>query len=98
MEVSLKYAGYIDKQQQDVQRARRYEDLRLPNDLDYAAIAALSLEVRQKLSVHRPETLGQAARISGVTPAAITLLAIHLKRHRSAAGDPRDDAKVERAA
>ncbi len=80
IEISTKYAGYINKQNDEVQRAAQYERLRLPDALDYAQVAALSHEVRQKLQRHRPETLGQAARISGVTPAAISLLLIHLKR------------------
>ena len=80
VEISAKYAGYIDRQREEVQRAANYENLRLPADLDYMQIAALSFEVRQKLQQHRPETLGQASRISGVTPAAISLLLIHLKK------------------
>ena len=82
VEIATKYAGYIDKQNDEVQRAAAYEQLRLPDDLDYAQVTALSFEVRQKLARHRPETLGQASRISGVTPAAISLLLIHLKRGR----------------
>ncbi|MFM8899658.1 MAG: tRNA uridine-5-carboxymethylaminomethyl(34) synthesis enzyme MnmG [Burkholderiales bacterium] len=80
MEISIKYAGYIDNQIDEVQRAAHYENLRLPEDLDYAQVHALSIEARQKLGQHRPETLGQASRISGVTPAAISLLLIHLKK------------------
>jgi tRNA uridine 5-carboxymethylaminomethyl modification enzyme len=82
VEVATKYAGYIDKQQEEVARAAQYEHLRLPADLDYGAVKALSFEVRQKLARHRPETLGHAARISGVTPAAISLLLVHLKKRR----------------
>ena len=82
VEISHKYAGYIDKQDEDVERAQRYEDLRLPDELDYGQVKALSFEVRQKLNRHRPATLGQASRISGVTPAAISLLLIHLKKGR----------------
>ncbi|PPE67438.1 tRNA uridine-5-carboxymethylaminomethyl(34) synthesis enzyme MnmG [Caldimonas caldifontis] len=82
VEISVKYAGYIDKQNEEVQRALAYEHLKLPADLDYAQVTALSHEVRQKLSKHRPETLGQASRISGITPAAISLLLIHLKKGR----------------
>ena len=63
-------------------RARHFEDLPLPDDLDYGHVSALSFEVRQKLSHHRPQTLGQASRISGVTPAAISLLLVHLKKKR----------------
>jgi tRNA uridine 5-carboxymethylaminomethyl modification enzyme len=80
MEISIKYAGYIDNQIDEVQRAAHYENMRLPEDLDYAQVHALSFEARQKLGQHRPETLGQASRISGVTPAAISLLLIHLKK------------------
>ena len=82
VEISLKYGGYIDKQQEDVQRAAHLEHLPLPEGLDYAAVKALSFEVRQKLSKHRPATLGQASRISGVTPAAVSLLLVHLKKGR----------------
>jgi tRNA uridine 5-carboxymethylaminomethyl modification enzyme len=80
VEISVKYAGYIDKQKDEVLRASHYENLRLPEDLDYAQVRALSHEVRQRLSQQRPATLGQAARLSGVTPAAISLLLIHLKK------------------
>jgi len=82
IEITHKYAGYIDKQDEDVERALRYENLRLPDELDYAQVRALSFEVRQKLNQHRPATLGHASRISGVTPAAISLLLIHLKKGR----------------
>jgi tRNA uridine 5-carboxymethylaminomethyl modification enzyme len=82
IEIATKYAGYIDKQVEEVQRAAAYEHLALPADLDYAQVTALSHEVRQKLGRHRPATLGQAARISGVTPAAISLLLVHLKKDR----------------
>ena len=80
VEIAAKYSGYIDRQRDEVERSARYESLRLPADLDYLQVAALSFEVRQKLSKHRPETLGLASRISGVTPAAISLLMIHLKK------------------
>jgi tRNA uridine 5-carboxymethylaminomethyl modification enzyme len=82
VEIATRYAGYIDKQQDEVARATAYEQLRLPPDLDYQAVKALSFEVRQKLSTHRPETLGQASRVPGVTPAAISLLLVHLKKGR----------------
>ncbi len=80
VEIAAKYSGYIDRQKEEVQRAAHYESLKLPAELDYMQVAALSIEVRQKLQKHRPETLGQASRISGVTPAAISLLMIHLKK------------------
>ena len=82
IETSVKYAGYINKQVDDVARATHFEKLKLPDELDYGLVTALSFEARQKLSKHRPETLGQASRISGVTPAAISLLLVHLKRGR----------------
>jgi tRNA uridine 5-carboxymethylaminomethyl modification enzyme len=82
VEIATKYAGYIDKQVLEVERASVYEHLVLPAELDYGKVLALSHEVRQKLSRHRPATLGQAARISGVTPAAISLLLVHLRKGR----------------
>ena len=82
IEVATKYAGYIDKQVEEVERAAHFEGLNLPSELDYAQVPALSHEVRQKLSRHRPQTLGQASRIAGVTPAAISLLLVHLKKGR----------------
>ena len=95
LEIATKYAGYIDKQTEDVARASQYENLRLPAELDYSQVTALSMEVRQKLTRHRPETLGQASRISGVTPAAISLLLIHLKkgRFKNAGAFAANDAK-----
>ncbi len=82
VQTGIKYAGYIDKQADDVERASACEATPLPADLDYAQVTALSYEVRQKLTRHRPETLGQASRISGVTPAAISLLLVHLRKRR----------------
>ncbi len=82
VQIGVKYAGYIERQQLDVQRATEYEGLALPTDLDYAAVAGLSIEVRQKLERARPATLGHASRISGVTPAAISLLLVHLRKRR----------------
>jgi tRNA uridine 5-carboxymethylaminomethyl modification enzyme len=80
VEVSIKYQGYIDRQQIEVQRGLEQDQLPIPADIDYQAVRGLSIEVRQKLGAQRPETLGHAARISGVTPAAISLLLVHLKR------------------
>ena len=85
VETTLRYAGYIDKQHVEVDRAASFERLRLPSDIDYGQVKALSFEVRQKLSLHRPQTLGQASRISGVTPAAVSLLLIYLKKRRGKA-------------
>ena len=82
LEIATKYAGYIDKQNEEVTRAQDLEALALPAELDYNQVTALSFEVRQKLTQHRPQTLGQATRISGVTPAAISLLLVHLKKKR----------------
>ncbi|MDL2284768.1 tRNA uridine-5-carboxymethylaminomethyl(34) synthesis enzyme MnmG [Oxalobacter sp. OttesenSCG-928-P03] len=80
IEIQIKYAGYIERQLREVRRQQYYENLRLPADLPYTEVAALSVEVRQKLDQLRPETLGQASRISGVTPAAISLLLVYLKK------------------
>jgi len=80
IEIQIKYAGYIERQLKEVRRQQYYENLRLPDDMQYAEVAALSMEVRQKLDSQRPETLGQASRISGVTPAAISLLLVYLKK------------------
>ena len=80
VEITIKYAGYIDRQRTEVQRAVHFEHLKLPADLDYLQVHALSIEARQKLSKHRPETLGLASRISGITPASISLLLVHLKK------------------
>ncbi|HEY9547124.1 MAG TPA: tRNA uridine-5-carboxymethylaminomethyl(34) synthesis enzyme MnmG, partial [Solimonas sp.] len=80
VEVQAKYAGYIERQQVEIDRVRRYEDARLPLDLDYVAVSGLSNEVRAKLAEYRPETVAQAGRISGITPAAVSLLLVHLKK------------------
>jgi tRNA uridine 5-carboxymethylaminomethyl modification enzyme len=86
-ETTIKYAGYIERQNEDVERASALQELRLPDDIDYGEVTALSIEVRQKLGRQRPATLGQASRISGVTPAAISLLLVHLKKRRGRAAD-----------
>jgi tRNA uridine 5-carboxymethylaminomethyl modification enzyme len=83
--VQAKYSGYIDRQQDEIERQRRHEEARLPEDIDYATVRGLSAEVRQKLKEARPETVGQASRVPGVTPAAVSLLLVHLKRHGGAA-------------
>lgn len=80
VEIQAKYEGYIGRQREEVARRAEAESRALPPDLDYRDVRGLSAEVQQKLNRHRPETLGQAARISGVTPAAISLLMVHLKR------------------
>ena len=80
VEIVAKYSGYIERQRDEVGRAAHYEHLKLPDELDYMQVSALGFEARQKLSKHRPETLGQASRISGITPATISLLLVHLKK------------------
>jgi tRNA uridine 5-carboxymethylaminomethyl modification enzyme len=87
VDVQAKYSGYIDRQQDEIERQRRNEETSLPAELDYADVRGLSNEVRQRLSEHRPATLGQAARIPGITPAAVSLLLIHLKRRELASPD-----------
>jgi tRNA uridine 5-carboxymethylaminomethyl modification enzyme len=88
VEVRAKYAGYIERQQDEIDRQRRNEETSLPRDLDYAAIAGLSTEVKQKLAEAQPATVGQASRVPGVTPAAVSILLVHLKK-RSLAGRSR---------
>jgi tRNA uridine 5-carboxymethylaminomethyl modification enzyme len=83
VEIQAKYEGYISRQRDEIDRQRRQETLKLPDNLDYSAVSGLSNEVRQKLQQHRPVTIGQASRISGVTPAAISILLIHLKKRAS---------------
>jgi tRNA uridine 5-carboxymethylaminomethyl modification enzyme len=80
VEIQIKYQGYIERQRDEVNQQEHFETTRLPPDLDYRSVRGLSIEVQQKLNKHRPETLGQAARMSGMTPAAISLLLVHLKR------------------
>ena len=80
VEIQAKYQGYITRQQEEVARTEHHESLALPCDLDYGTVRGLSIEVQQRLNQHRPETVGQASRISGITPAAISLLLVHLKR------------------
>ncbi len=85
VEVQAKYSGYLKRQSEEIERQLRHEELRLPPDIDYAAVSGLSNEARQRLREVRPETLGQAARIPGLTPAAISLLLVHLKKRDRAA-------------
>ncbi|MDC7709082.1 tRNA uridine-5-carboxymethylaminomethyl(34) synthesis enzyme MnmG [Vogesella indigofera] len=80
VEIQVKYQGYIDRQNEEVAKREQLDDVKLPLDIDYALVKGLSKEVSQKLNQHRPETLGQASRIQGITPAAIALLLVHLKR------------------
>lgn len=85
VEIQAKYQGYITRQREEVGRREAQESVALPADLDYSDVLGLSNEVRQTLARQRPETIGQAARISGVTPAAISLLLVHMKRTRAKA-------------
>ena len=80
VEVRAKYSGYIERQQDEIERQRKSEETPLPGDLDYSTVAGLSNEVRQRLAAARPDTLGQASRLPGVTPAAVSVLLVHLKR------------------
>lgn len=80
LEIAAKYQGYIDRQAEEVERSRQYEEMTLPEDLDYREVRGLSIEAQQKLNKQRPQTLGQAGRISGITPAAISLLLVYLKK------------------
>lgn len=82
VEIQSKYAGYIDRQHQDIARLRKYEETPLPDDFNYQAVSGLSTEVIQKLTRIKPRSLAQAGRISGVTPAALSLLLVHLKKQR----------------
>jgi tRNA uridine 5-carboxymethylaminomethyl modification enzyme len=84
VEIQAKYQGYIDRLRAEIERSRRYDHWRLPDNLDYQNVIGLSNEVREKLKLQRPETVGQAARIPGITPAAISLLLVHLKKKKSA--------------
>ncbi|MDW8468244.1 MAG: tRNA uridine-5-carboxymethylaminomethyl(34) synthesis enzyme MnmG [Burkholderiales bacterium] len=98
VEVEVKYEGYVARQKQEVARRAAQDSIPIPTDLDYAEVKGLSVEARQKLSLHRPETIGQAARISGVTPAAISLLLVHLRRRAAGArAAPAEGAQPKRA-
>ncbi len=98
VEIQAKYAGYINRQQDEVERRGHQEELVLPADLDYRTVRGLSIEAQQKLNQHKPETIGQASRISGMTPAAISLLLVHIKRSQKAAKVDRADAEKQSAA
>ncbi len=84
VENQVKYEGYIKRQLDEIEKYRKNEDTRLPESMDYNTIQALSAEVRQKLSLHRPETIGQASRLQGVTPASISILLVYLKTYKVA--------------
>ncbi len=82
VEIMAKYSGYIDRQKEEVSRTSYYEQMKLPMELDYMQVSAMSIEARQTLNKYKPETLGQASRISGITPATVSLLLIHLKKNK----------------
>ena len=88
LEIAGRYAGYLARQEADMDAFRKDEALRLPDDLDYDAVGSLSTEVRAKLQAGRPETLGAALRISGVTPVALTALLVHVRRSHRQGTDP----------
>jgi tRNA uridine 5-carboxymethylaminomethyl modification enzyme len=90
VEIATKYAGYIDRQHDEIARHLALESAQLPADLDYRSVRGLSVEAQQKLNLHKPETIGQAARISGITPAAISLLLVHLKGSKAARPDTQE--------
>ena len=99
VEIQAKYQGYIERQRDEISRQENYEKTGLPENMDYRVVKGLSIEAQQKLNLHQPETMGQAARISGMTPAAISLLLVHLKRgFAQQAGDNEASAKEEKSA
>ena len=102
LEIEVKYAGYVLRQQAEVERGAGNESIRLPADFDYSGVNGLSKEVQQKLNIHKPETIGQAGRIQGITPAAISLLLVHLKKrdllNRSASANKSADGTAEQVA
>lgn len=97
VEIQAKYQGYIERQREEIARQENYENTSLPSKMDYRQVRGLSIEVQQKLNLHQPETVGQAARISGMTPAAISLLLVHLKRGFKQA-DNKDNEKAQQNA
>lgn len=97
VEIQAKYQGYIERQREEVARQENYEETLLPSKMDYRQVRGLSIEVQQKLNLHQPETMGQAARISGMTPAAISLLLVHLKRGFKQS-ESRDNEKAQQDA
>jgi tRNA uridine 5-carboxymethylaminomethyl modification enzyme len=82
--VQAKYSGYIERQQREIEKHAKQESLRLPDDIDYANVTGLSNEARQRLQKARPQTLGQASRLEGMTPSAVSLLLIHMKKRQLA--------------
>jgi tRNA uridine 5-carboxymethylaminomethyl modification enzyme len=80
VEIQVKYAGYVTRQQAEVEKQATHEQQAIPSNMDYDAVTSLSIEVRQRLKASRPQTVGQASRVSGITPAAMSLLLVHIKR------------------
>ena len=87
IEASVKYEGYIKRQKADIERLQRNENTLIPNNIDYKNVVGLSNEVKQKLNEARPESIARASRLPGITPAAISLLMVHIKKHRKAVGE-----------
>jgi len=96
LEVQAKYAGYIERQQREIARHAKQESLRLPQDIDYERVHGLSNEARQKLVAARPETLGQASRLEGMTPSAVSLLLVHLKKRQLIEKHPSEGVPARR--
>ena len=94
VDIAAKYQGYIDRQQEEIERALGSEHMKIPEDMDYADVHGLSIEVQQKLAQHKPQTIGQAGRVSGVTPVAVSLLLVYLKRKNRAKSIKADGEKV----
>ena len=87
IEASVKYEGYIKRQKTDIERLQRNENTPIPKNIDYKNVVGLSNEVKQKLNEARPESIARASRLPGITPAAISLLMVHIKKHRKAVGE-----------
>ena len=87
IEASVKYEGYIKRQKADIERLQRNENTLIPNNIEYKNVVGLSNEVKQKLNEARPESIARASRLPGITPAAISLLMVHIKKHRKAVGE-----------
>jgi tRNA uridine 5-carboxymethylaminomethyl modification enzyme len=95
IEIQVKYQGYIERQQYEVAKRDTLEDVVLPDDFDYSVVSGLSKEIQQKLTTQRPQTLGLASRISGVTPAALALLVVYLKKSQLVAASQQNKAEIQ---
>jgi tRNA uridine 5-carboxymethylaminomethyl modification enzyme len=98
LEIAAKYQGYIDRQHEEIERSRHFEALALPEGIDYRDVRGLSIEAQQKLNLHKPQTLGQAGRVAGVTPAAISLLLVYIKKKYIKNKDIQPEASAQDAA